>query len=165
MKKRIAAIDVGTTKVCTIMGTLRDASNLQISGVGIAPSRGIEKGLIANVDQAKVSILESVKKAEKMSGYELDTTYVGVNGNHINPINEKGTIATTRTDQMVRPDDLKRILDVARDIKTPVKRRLQAVATNSNIHQPENSVAILDSELDVESRATARACGFGEKLN
>ena len=68
MKRKIAAIDVGTTKVCTIMGTLDSATGLRVLGVGIAPSHGIEKALVANVTQAKESIRQSIKKAEMMAG-------------------------------------------------------------------------------------------------
>ena len=117
MKRKIAAIDVGTTKVCTIMGTLDSSTGLRVLGVGIAPSHGIEKALVANVNQAKESIRESIKKAEIMAGYKLDSAYIGVTGKHISSMNNKGTIAITKTDQLVRRDDLKRVLDVALNIK------------------------------------------------
>ena len=71
MKRKIAAIDVGTTKVCTIMGTLDSTSGLRVLGVGIAPSHGIEKALVANVVQAKESIRQSIRKAELMAGYKI----------------------------------------------------------------------------------------------
>ncbi len=102
MKRKIAAIDVGTTKVCTIMGTLDSSSGLRILGVGISPSHGIEKALVANVTQAKESIRQSIKKAEMMAGYRLDSAYIGVTGKHISSMNNKGTIAITKTDQLVR---------------------------------------------------------------
>ena len=54
-----------------------------------------------------------------MAGYRLDSAYIGVTGKHISSMNNKGTIAITKTDQLVRPDDLKRVLDVALEYQSP----------------------------------------------
>ena len=78
MKKKIAAIDIGTTKVCTIMGILDSTSGLRVLGVGVAPSHGIEKALVADATLAKESIKQSIRKAEVMAGYKLDSAYIGV---------------------------------------------------------------------------------------
>ena len=72
MKKKIAAIDIGTTKVCTIMGVLGSSSGLRVQGVGIAPSHSIEKDLVADAAKAKESIRVSIKKAEVMAGHWRD---------------------------------------------------------------------------------------------
>jgi len=106
------------------MGTLDSSSGLRILGVGISPSHGIEKALVANVTQAKESIRQSIKKAEMMAGYRLDSAYIGVTGRHISSVNNTGTIAITKTDQLVRPDDLKRVLDVALNVKAPADRKM-----------------------------------------
>ena len=90
MKKKIAAIDIGTTKVCTIMGTLDSSSGLRVLGIGIAPSHGIEKALVADAGKAKESIRESIRKAEQMAGYKLDSAYIGVTGRHISSTNSRG---------------------------------------------------------------------------
>ena len=97
-KSRIAAIDVGTTKVCTIMADTDNNNSLRILGVGIVPSRGLQKGLVVNFDEAKACIRESVKKAEQSANYKLDSAYVGITGRHINSVNNKGAIAITRND-------------------------------------------------------------------
>lgn len=119
MKKNIAAIDIGTTKVCTIMGVLDDKSGLRVLGVGTAPSHGIEKALVADANKAKESIRESIRKAEVMAGHKLDSAYIGVTGRHISSMNSKGTVAITRSDLLVKPEDLKRALDVALNVKIP----------------------------------------------
>src|SRR5512137_2571748 len=108
MKRKIAAIDVGTTKVCTIMGTLDSSAGLRVLGIGIAPSHGIEKALVADANKAKESIRESIRKAEQMAGYKLESAYVGITSRHITSINSKGTIAITRADMLVKEEDLKR---------------------------------------------------------
>ena len=71
-KSRIAAIDVGTTKVCTIMADTANGNSLRILGVGIVPSHGLQKGLVVNFDEAKQSIRESVRKAEQQANYKLE---------------------------------------------------------------------------------------------
>ncbi len=125
MKKlRVAAIDVGTTKVCTIMGDTDRGGNLRIIGVGVAPSQGLHKGLVVNVNEAKESIRQSVRKAEQVAGYKLESAYVGVTGRHITSMNNKGAVAITRGDQVVRPTDLRRVLSVARNVKVPSEQEL-----------------------------------------
>ena len=154
MKKKIAAIDIGTTKVCTIMGTLDDNSGLRILGVGIAPSHGIEKALVANVNQAKESIRQSISKAEMMAGIKLNSAYIGVTGQPISSMNNKGTIAITQTDQLVRQDDLKRVLDVALNAKAPADRKMLHVIPRSYTldgQEVKNPVGMHGYELSIEA--------------
>lgn len=153
MKKNIAAIDVGTTKVCTIMGVLDDKSGLRILGVGIAPSHGIEKALVADANKAKKSIRESIRKAEVMAGHKLGSAYIGVTGRHISSMNSKGTIAITRPDMMVRADDLKRALAVALNVQIPPEQKILHVIPRSYIldgHDVKNPVGMNGSELVIE---------------
>ena len=167
MKRKIAAIDVGTTKVCTIMGTLDSSAGLRVLGVGISPSHGIEKALVANVTQAKESIRQSIKKAEMMAGYRLDSAYIGVTGKHINSMNNKGTIAITKSDQLVRPDDLKRVLDVALNVKAPADRKMLHViprAYTLDGHEVKNPVGMHGYELDVEAHCITAAIASVQNL-
>jgi cell division protein FtsA len=153
MKKKIAAIDVGTTKVCTIMGTLDSSSGLRVLGIGICPSHGIEKALVADANKAKESIRESIRKAEQMAGYKLDSAYVGVTGRHISSMNSKGTIAITRPDMVVRADDLKRALDVALNVQIPPEQKILHVIPRSyslDGHEVKNPVGMNGSELEIE---------------
>jgi cell division protein FtsA len=167
MKRKIAAIDIGTTKVCTIMGTLDSSSGLRVLGVGIAPSHGIEKALVANVTQAKESIRQSIRKAEMMAGYRLDSAYIGVTGKHINSMNNTGTIAITKTDQLVRGDDLKRVLDVALNVKAPADRKMLHVIPRSYTldgHEVKNPVGMHGYELNVEAHVITAAVASVQNL-
>jgi cell division protein FtsA len=167
MKRKIAAIDVGTTKVCTIMGTLDSSSGLRVLGVGISPSHGLEKALVANVSQAKECIRQSIKKAEMMAGYRLESAYIGVTGKHINSMNNKGTIAITRGDQLVRSDDLRRVLDVALNIKAPVDRKMLHVIPRSYTldgHEVKNPVGMHGYELNVEAHVITAAVASVQNL-
>jgi cell division protein FtsA len=153
MKKKIAAIDVGTTKVCTIMGVVDSSSGLRVLGVGIAPSHGIEKALVADATKAKESIRESIRKAEVMAGHKLESAYVGVTGRHISSMNSKGTIAITNADMLVKQEDLKRGLNVALNVKIPPEQKILHVIPRSyklDGHEVKNPVGMNGAELEVE---------------
>jgi cell division protein FtsA len=95
-----------------------------VAGVGVTPSAGLHKGLVVNINDARESIRESVKKAEQASGYKVDSAYIGVTGRHVSSLNNKGVVAITRNDRLVRPDDLKRVMNCARSVKVPTDRKL-----------------------------------------
>jgi cell division protein FtsA len=163
MKKRnvIASIDVGTTKICTIMADVSDGSSPRILGVGVSPSKGLHKGLVVNINEARETIRESVKKAEQAANYKVDSAYVGVTGRHVTSINNHGVVAITRNDRVVRPDDLKRVLASAQSVKTANDRRLlhvipraYAVDGQSGVKNP---VGMHGFRLDVETHVITAA--------
>ncbi len=160
-RTRIGAIDVGTTKVCTIMGDVSDGYSPRIIGVGVAPSQGLQKGMVVNVNEARESIRESVRKAEQMAGYKMESAYVGITGRHITSVNNRGAIAITRNDQLVRPDDLKRVLDVARSVKVTGEQRLLHVIPRTYVVDGQegvkNPVGMHGFRLDVETHIITAA--------
>jgi len=160
-RTKIAAIDVGTTKVCTIMADVDGSGLPRILGVGIAPSRGLQKGLVVNFNEAKQSIRESVQKAEQIAGYRLESAYIGVTGRHISSVNNRGVIAITRNDRMVHPKDLKRVLEVARSVKIPSDRELLHVIPRTYAVDGQegvkNPVGMHGFRLDVETHIITAA--------
>ncbi len=123
MKKRLAAIDVGTTKVCTIMGDADD-SGIRILGVGIVASQGLQKGMVVNLNEARDAIKRSVVMAEQSAGYKIDSAVINITGRHIHSSNNRGVIAISRKDEIIRQADVSRALDVARNTAIPGDRRL-----------------------------------------
>jgi cell division protein FtsA len=160
-KDRIAAIDVGTTKVCTIMADVIDDQGLRVLGVGVAPSHGLHKGLVVNINEAKESIRQSVRTAEQMAGRRLESAYVGVTGRHITSVNNRGSISITRNNQVVRTDDLKRVLDVARSVKVPTEQKLLHVIPREYVVDGQggvkNPVGMHGFRLDVETHIITAA--------
>jgi cell division protein FtsA len=160
-RTRIAGIDVGTTKICTIMADTDGNSAPRILGVGIVPSRGLQKGMVVNVNEAKESIRESVKKAEQSAGYKLESAFVGVTGRHITAVNNRGAIAITRNDRLVRGEDLKRVLDVARSVKVPNDQELLHVIPRTWVVDGQegvkNPVGMHGFRLDVETHIITAA--------
>ncbi|MCX6005517.1 MAG: cell division protein FtsA, partial [Chloroflexi bacterium] len=123
-KRIITGIDVGTTKICTIVATLDSGGALQVLGVGQVPSHGLHKGMVVNVEEARDSVAESVKRAEQASGIKIESAYVGVTGRHISSLNSHGVVAIPRTDRLVRQEDLSRVLSSAKNINIPDDRKI-----------------------------------------
>ena len=167
-RTKIAAIDVGTTKVCTIMADIDDSGLPRILGVGTVPSRGLQKGLVVNFNEAKQSIRESVRKAEQIAGYRLESAYVGVTGRHISSVNNRGVIAITRNDRMVHPKDLKRVLEVARSVKIPGDRELLHIIPRTYAVDGQegvkNPVGMHGFRLDVETHIITAAVTSAQNL-
>ena len=113
-RRKIAAIDIGTSKICTVMADT-DGADLRILGVGFSPSRGMQKGLVVNLNDAKDAIRHSVQIAEQTAGYRIESAIIGITGRHINSANNRGVVAITSNKQMVRQDDVDRVLDVAQN--------------------------------------------------
>jgi cell division protein FtsA len=163
MKKRnvIASIDVGTTKICTIIADVTDGSLPRIVGVGISPSKGLHKGLVVNINEARESIRDSVRKAEQTSNYKLESAYVGVTGRHVTSNNNHGVVAITRNDRVVRSDDLKRVLNTAQSIKVSPDRRLLHVIPRGYAVDGQagvkNPVGMHGFRLDVETHVITAA--------
>jgi cell division protein FtsA len=162
MKKRniITSIDVGTTKICTILADVTDGTP-RVVGVGISPSKGLHKGLVININEARESIRDSVRKAEQTSDYRIESAYVGVTGRHVASNNNHGVVAITRNDRVVRPDDLKRVLASAQSIKTATDRRLLHVIPRSYAVDGQagvkNPIGMHGFRLDVETHVITAA--------
>jgi len=170
MSKRttLASIDVGTTKVCTTIAEVDGSNFMRIAGVGVTPSHGLHKGLVVNINDARESIRESVRKAEQASGYKVESAYVGVTGRHVSSLNNRGVVAITRNDRLVRPDDLKRVLQCAQSVKVPSDRKLLHVIPRgySVDGQPgvKNPVGMHGFRLDVETHVITAAVASVQNL-
>jgi len=85
-----ASIDVGTTKICTVVGEVTDDAALRVLGVGVCPARGFSRGMVDNIREATESIRDSVDKAERSSGTRILSAHVGIAGSHIQSLNSRG---------------------------------------------------------------------------
>jgi len=154
-RKVISAIDVGTTKIATIMANAKAENDIEILGIGVVPSHGLHKGIVVNMDEARESIVASVKEAERISGIRIDSAYIGVTGRHISCLNNQGVVSIPRSDRLVRPEDLKRALSVARSVFVPEgKKLLHAIPRYYALDGQEgitHPVGMHGTRLDVET--------------
>ena len=117
-------LDIGTTKVSVVVGE-RDANGLvEIKGVGTAPSHGLRKGVVVNIDATVDSIRKAVEEAELMAGLEIRQVYVGIAGGHIEGMNSRGVIAVANKGREITPAEVDRVIDAARAVVIPSDREV-----------------------------------------
>ena len=154
-KKIISAIDVGTTKIATIVANVKAEDDIEVLGVGVVPSHGLHKGIVVNMDEARQSIAASVREAQRISGVRIDSAYVGVTGRHISSLNNRGVVAIPRDDRLVRTQDLRRVLSAARNITVAEgKKVLHAIPRSYALDGQEGvkqPVGMHGARLDVET--------------
>jgi cell division protein FtsA len=118
----IVGIDVGTTKICTLVARIEGDDQLRILGVGIEPSRGLNKGTIVDLNAASQAISRAIEKAERTSGLEIDSALVSLAGSHVEAINSKGVVGVSG--RTISEDDIVRALDAARAVTIPHNREV-----------------------------------------
>jgi cell division protein FtsA len=106
------------------VGEAHEDGQLRIIGVGVTPSRGLRKGVVVNVQEATEAIRASVRKAERVSGFEITNAYVGIGGKYITGINSRGVVGISRGDRGITQSDIDRALDAARAIAIPYNREI-----------------------------------------
>ncbi len=121
MDEIVVGIDVGTTKVCTLVGRVEEAC-IRILGVGIEPSEGIRKGVIVDLTSAGQAILHSVDKAESTSGVEIAGAMVSLAGAHVSSINSRGVVGISG--DVIDEIDVARALEAARAVAIPHNREV-----------------------------------------
>ncbi len=117
-EKVVVGIDVGTTKVVTLVGNVIDET-IEIIGMGKSESHGLEKGVVVDIGRTMASIRKSVEEAENMADVKIDAVYVGIAGKHISSINNSGTVSINRPDRIITDEDVRRVVDTAQAIQIP----------------------------------------------
>jgi len=120
----LVGLDVGTSKVCAIVGELVDEGGLDIVGIGVAESRGIRRGVIVNLEAAVDSIKRAVDEAELMAGVEIDAVHLSMAGPHIKGFNSRGVIAVAGKSREITRDDVRRAIEAAKAVSLPAGREI-----------------------------------------
>lgn len=119
-KNIIVGLDVGTTKVCTIVGLQHPNSELEIIGIGTHPSYGLKKGSVVNIDKTVRSIQSSLEEARLMAGVNIGSATIGIAGSHIYSFNSSGVVAIKGKE--ITQDDVDRVLEAAKAVVIPSDR-------------------------------------------
>ena len=125
----VVGLDVGTHKICTVVGEVRP-EDIYVVGVGIEPSDGMKKGVVNDVGALSSAIGKSIRKAEKSSGYDINRAFVSVAGSHISSLTSRG-LATIVGSRSVQAEDLEKAMSVARNIAIPHNREILHVVPRS----------------------------------
>jgi cell division protein FtsA len=120
----VVGLDVGTTKICAVIAVPNGPGGLDVVGVGAAPSRGLRRGVVVNIDSTVEAIKQAVAEAEQMAGVEVSAVYAGVAGGHIRSVNSRGVVAVSGKDREVSQADVDRAVDAARAINVPQDREI-----------------------------------------
>ena len=123
MSTPIAALDLGTTKTCVLIAEMTETGTLRIMGAGVAPSRGLRKGVVTDVKEAAQSIVAAVAQAERVSGFKIEAVHVGIAGAHIQSTNSRG-VAAIHNGRGVMQDDIDRAMEAAEAIAVPHNRQI-----------------------------------------
>jgi len=121
-KKLIVGLDIGTSKVCAVVGEISEERGIEVIGIGIHPSRGLKKGVVVNIESTVQSIQRAVEEAELMAGCQINSVYAGIAGNHIRSLNSHGIVAIR--DKEVTPNDVDRVIDAARAVAIPADQKI-----------------------------------------
>ena len=121
----VASLDIGSSKIRTVVGTLEEESPMpNVIGVGLAPSTGLRKGAVIDVEETINSISASLEDAERMAGEPINRIFLGIGGNHIESMNSKGVIAVAQAEDEISEDDVDRVLEAAQAVTIPSNRRI-----------------------------------------
>jgi len=117
----IVGLDIGTTKICCIIGEVTE-HGIDIVGIGTHPSKGLNKGVVINIEATVASIKRAVEEAELMAGVEVRSVYAGIAGGHIKGFNSHGIVAISGSE--VTPEDVARVVDAAKAVAIPMDREV-----------------------------------------
>ena len=118
----VVGLDVGTSKVCTLVARVENGTNLRILGVGIEPSQGIRRGTVNDINAASEAIARSIEKAERTSGFEINSAIVNLAGTQVSSTISKGAVGISG--RVIDQEDVYRALDSAQAIAVPHNREI-----------------------------------------
>ena len=123
-EKYVVALDIGTSKVCALVGEISDRGQLEIIGKGTSPMKGTRRGNIINLDQAIDAVKKAVDEAEVMAGLQIESVYVGMAGDHIRSVNSRGVVSVMGKHKAIGREDIDRVIDASKSINIPAELEL-----------------------------------------
>lgn len=117
--KYIVGVDVGTSKICVVVGEQKPDGGLDVIGIGTAESHGLRKGVVVSLDKTIEGISKATDDAELMAGIEISRVFVGISGSHIKGFNSRGVIGISAKQKEINRMDVKRVIDAAHPAGIP----------------------------------------------
>ena len=118
----LVGLDIGTSKVAAIVGEFNNSDEMEVIGIGLAPSKGLKKGVVVNLESTVNSIQRAVEEAELMAGCQIKKVFAGIAGSHIRSLNSHGIVAIK--DKEVMQTDIDRVIDSARAVAIPADQKI-----------------------------------------
>ena len=162
-----AAIDIGSTKIATLVGNVSERGQLRVVGVGVTPSAGVEKGQISDIAKAVEAIRSAVEKAERSSGTRIVSAGVGIAGTHLSSFNNRGIVAIPDQSGAISADDMHRVIDAGRNVSLKTNREMLHALPRYFVvdgqDQVTDPVGMHGQRLDVEMHIVT--CGLNAMQN
>ena len=133
----IVGLDIGTTKIACIAGEVTE-DGIDIIGIGTAPSKGLRRGYVVNIDATVSSIQQAVDEAENMAGCEITTVYAAISGAHVRGLNSHGIVAVK--DKEVRDSDIGRVIEAAKAVAIPMDREVLHVLPQQYVVDDQDGI-------------------------
>src|SRR5258708_1211529 len=122
--KVVCGIDVGSSKIATLIATLGEDNRINLIGIAATTSKGVKKGQVVDIEAAVESITESVESAERMAGYSISQAYVAMGGPQIESINSHAVVAVAQPEGEIKKSDIIRVNEAARAIALHSSREI-----------------------------------------
>ncbi|MEM8484256.1 MAG: cell division protein FtsA [Bacteroidota bacterium] len=135
----VVGLDIGTTKICAVVAAEDDLEGINILGVGIAESEGLNRGVVVNIDKTVAAIQEAIEKAERAAGVTVHSVIVGIAGDHVQSFQSRGVI-TTHRDSVVTQHDVQRLLEDTTHVAMPADREILHVLPQEYIVDGQDGV-------------------------
>lgn len=124
----IAGLDIGTTKICAMVGRKNEHGKIEIVGMGKAESHGVRRGIVANIDKTVAAIKKAIQDAEDNSGVPIKNVYVGIAGQHIKSLQHRGILTRDNIDNEISREDIRKLTDdMRRLVVAPGDRIIQVL--------------------------------------
>jgi cell division protein FtsA len=160
-ERTITAIDVGSSKIVTLIASTAREGQLTVIGVSTVPSRGLRKGQVVDIDETVAAIAQGIESAERMAGFSVSSAFVSVGGSHISSINSRGVVAVAGSDNEITSEDVRRVTEAARAISIPSSREIiHVVARDFVVDSQEgikDPVGMTGVRLEVETHIVTGA--------
>jgi cell division protein FtsA len=169
----ITGIDIGTTKVATVIAEIEYGRIPKVIGVGLSRSEGVKRGAVVNVEKTVEAVTRSLEDAERMAGVKVDDAYVGITGANVQGVMSTGAISVAHADDEITQEDLARVLEQAQAISLPADRRVLhalpvefAVDDQDGIRNPVGMSGVrLEAEVHVITSAGTSARNVEKCVN
>lgn len=160
--KVLCAIDVGSSKIATLIASISEDDKINLIGVSAVNSRGVKKAQIVDIEDAVAAITESIEAAERMAGYSISSAYITIGGPQIESINSHAVVAVSKPDAEISENDVLRVNDAARAIPLPSSKeilhvipRTFTVDGQADIHDPVGMTGVrLETNTHIITGAT-----------
>lgn len=162
----VVGIDIGTTKICTLVAREEDDGHIRILGVGIEPSQGMRKGVVVDLGAASEAVARSIDKAERTSGLEITSALVSLAGSNVSSVNSRGVVGVSG--RVIDQDDVARAVDAARAVAIPHNREIiHVIQRGFNVDGQEGirmPVGMHGYRLEVETHIITASAASVENL-